>query len=133
MGLLGASLHFHLHYIVLALAVFLETFAAIVAVASCNTYVVECFSGKANEVAVILNLYRLAFGLAIPFFINPWSVAVGTNWAFGMMAFFTIFSFGAIVVLMIWGPDIRAHSLIKMNTEEGVKVMGDQSGEKGTA
>ncbi|KAH8807750.1 major facilitator superfamily domain-containing protein [Xylogone sp. PMI_703] len=130
LGLLGASLYYHLHYMVLALAVCLQVYASVIGVASCTSYVVECFTGQANEVAVILSLYRTAFGLAVPFFIFPWSAAVGTNWAFGMMAFFTIFAFGATVILMIWGPLIRARSLITASTEDGVAVTGEQLGDK---
>ncbi|KIW94682.1 uncharacterized protein Z519_04659 [Cladophialophora bantiana CBS 173.52] len=86
------------------------------------SYSVECFTDHPNEVVVVVNLYRLVFGIAVTFFIFPWSDAGGINWPYGMMAFFTAGSFIPISVLMLWGPDIRARSLTAGKSDDGVKV-----------
>ena len=52
----------------------------------------ECFITSAIEVAVIMNVCRLALGLALPFFIGAWLRAVGSSGLFGMAAFFSLFA-----------------------------------------
>ncbi|EXJ71091.1 uncharacterized protein A1O5_06084 [Cladophialophora psammophila CBS 110553] len=122
LGLVGATLFYHLHFIVLAFAVFLTTIASISGVSVVLSYLVECFTDHPNEVAVVVNFYRFVFGIAVTFFILPWSGALGINWAYGMMAFFTAGSFIPITILMLWGPNIRARSLTAGKSDDGVKV-----------
>jgi MFS family permease len=124
LGLFGASLKFHLHYMVLALASFLITLSAVISVPILDTYVVECFTTRSTEANSVMNFYRLVFGLAVPFFISPWIEAVGVNWVFGMMAFFSILAFAVIVALMVKGHAIREHALGHMGaTEEGTRMV----------
>ncbi|OQU96072.1 hypothetical protein CLAIMM_02208 [Cladophialophora immunda] len=122
LGLVGATLYYHLHFMVLAFAVFLTAIASISGVSVVLSYLVECFTDHPNEVAVVVNLYRLVFGIAVTFFIFPWSDAIGINWAYGMMAFFTAGALIPIAALMLWGPSIRARSLITAKSDDGVKV-----------
>jgi hypothetical protein len=79
LGLFGAALKFHLHFIVLALATFLITLTAVVSAPILDTYVVECFTTRSSEANSVMNSYRLIFGLAVPFFIFPWVEAVGVG------------------------------------------------------
>jgi hypothetical protein len=126
LGIFGACLHYHWHYMVLAFAVFLITFSGVSGVAPCVNYVIEALSpALANEATAAMNFYRLALGIAITFFLFPWAAAVGVQWVFGMMAFFTIIAFGAILVVMVHGAKLRTLSLMhaEMRTEDGVKVI----------
>ncbi|KAL2414720.1 hypothetical protein ABEF95_002676 [Exophiala dermatitidis] len=122
LGLVGATLYYHLHFMVLAFAVFLTAIASISGVSVVLSYLVECFTDHPNEVAVVVNLYRLVFGIAVTFFIFPWSDAMGINWAYGMMAFFTAGAFIPIAVLMFQGPNIPSRSFITSKSDDGVKV-----------
>ena len=92
---------------VLALGVFLITFAAMLSVPVAVNYIIECFRQHALEASAIMGAYRLALGLAIPFFIDPWEKAVSVGWVFGMAAFFSIVSFTFLLLLMWNGVEIR--------------------------
>ena len=70
LGIFGAGLEYHYHYMVLAFGTFLVTFSSVLSLPIVVNYVVECFVHSAAEVAVIMNVYRLALGLALPFFID---------------------------------------------------------------
>ena len=121
LGLFGACLQYRIHYMLLAFASFLINMSVNVLTSVMTNYVVECFAGFAAETTTILNFYRLLLGIAIPFFINPWKSEVGIGWVFGMMAFFSLF-FSGVVVLFIWyGVEIRQLSLSRFReSEEGV-------------
>ena len=125
LGIFGAALQHHLHYMVLALGSFLISFAAIISVPVIVNYVVECFRGHAVEVSAIMGVYRLSLGLAVPFFIDPWIERVGgPGWVFGMAAFFSIFAFSLLVVLMRKGHELRQIRLGAFAwDEEGTKLV----------
>lgn len=123
LGIFGAALQYHLHYMVLALGAFLITVAATVSVPVSVNYVVESFKRNPQEVGTIMNAYRLLLALVVQFFISPWAKQVGIGWVFGMMAFFSIFSFMLIVLLMFKGHQIRQWSFASVAAaEEGAKV-----------
>lgn len=123
LGIFGAALQYHLHFMVLALGLFLVVFAATLSVPVCINYATECFLTSANEVAVAMNMYRLGFSIALGFFIFPWEAAVGPGWVFGMAAFFDIFV-GILVALLAWrGQALRRISpKLLFVTEDGEKV-----------
>lgn len=125
LGIFGSALQYHLHYMVLALGAFMITFAAMSSIPVASNYVVECFRGNPLEVANILNVYRLSLGLAVPFFIDPWIAAVhGPGWVFGMTAFFSLFAFSLMVILMFKGHDLRHIRSAKLACdEEGAVIM----------
>ncbi|KAL2014532.1 hypothetical protein VTN00DRAFT_2057 [Thermoascus crustaceus] len=129
LGIFGAALQYHLHYMVLALGSFLVTFAAFCSVPVAVNYMIECFKDNATEVACIMGTYRLGLGVAVPFFIDAWIDGVGgPGWVFGMMAFFSLFAFSLIVVLMLYGHTLRQVRIGRLaHDEEGVKVMQDDS------
>ena len=120
LGIFGASLEYHYHYMLLAFGTFLVGFSAVLSVPIIVNYVVECFINSATEVAVIMNVYRLALGLALPFFIEAWSDAVGKGWLFGMAAFFSLFA-ALLVALLAWkGRTLRRFTIRGIIlTEEG--------------
>ena len=108
---------------VLALGTFLIFFAETALVPIAINYVVESFEGHAPEATTALNFYRLALGIVIPFFIDPWEAAVSVGWVFGMQAFFTLLACCLIAVLMWKGPAIRQYSMARYrSSEDGVKL-----------
>ena len=126
LGLFGAALQYHLHWIVAAIGNFLLNLSSNVAVPVIVNYEVECFTRYPIEAATIMNFYRTLFGIAIPFFIEPWEASVGTGWVFGMMAFFSIAAFGLVIVLLIAGHKLRHLTQDGIvSTEEGTKIIGD--------
>lgn len=123
-GIFGAALIYKLHYMVLALGTFFIALGGVASVPVSINYVIECFRHYPQEVGAALNLYRLCFGLAIPFFYDQWEETVGVNWVYGMSAFISLFGFMLVVLLMWKGPAIRKLSLWKDTSagEEGTKV-----------
>ena len=110
LGIFGATLEYHYHFMVLAFATFLVAFGAFICVPIVTTYIVECFYSHAFEASITLGFYRLVFGLAVPFFVSPWSETVGVGWVFGMAALFSVLM-ACIVLLLMWkGPLIRSWS-----------------------
>ncbi|KAI9812641.1 MAG: hypothetical protein M1827_004630 [Pycnora praestabilis] len=130
LGLYGAGVQYHLHFMVLALGFFLVTFASTLAVPVCLNYVVECFITSANAAAVIMNAYRLAFAIALGFFFLPWESKVGVGWVFGMAAFFDLGAALGVGVLLWKGRTLRRFNPRSLQaTEEGEKIaIVDQQG-----
>jgi uncharacterized membrane protein len=70
---------------------------------------------------------RLFLGLSINFYINDWIAAVTIGWVYGMMAFFTIFSFFFLIILMWKGHTIRQWTPFGMgSSEEGEHVLREK-------
>ena len=109
---------------VLALGAFLVEFSALLCVPVCINYVVECFPGYAIEVATIIGVYRLALGLSLEFYFQPWSARVGIGWLFGMAAFLSLFVLLVMVGLAWQGRWLRRFMLVKdvAEPEEGKRV-----------
>ncbi|KAL1965537.1 hypothetical protein VTN77DRAFT_5620 [Rasamsonia byssochlamydoides] len=123
LGLFGAGFRYHLHYMVLALAIFLINFCEIALVPMTINYVAECFTGHAAEVTTVPNLFPLILGIAIPFFIDPWEARVRPGWVFGMMAFFTLFAFSLTGLLAWEGEIIRRNSIPSLRRSEDGAVV----------
>ncbi|KAI1851822.1 hypothetical protein JX265_013179 [Neoarthrinium moseri] len=111
-GLFGAAVYYHLHYMVLAVAEAMIVFGATACISPAVNYVIEVFKSHPQEVGTALNVYRIAFSVAIQFFYAPWTVRVGVNWAWGTAAFITIFSCVLIAVLFWKGRLLRKYSLL---------------------
>jgi MFS family permease len=107
LGLFGAALQYHVHFMVLALGAFFIWSGAMSIVPVTMTYLCETFADHVPEVSAIMGLYRLALGLSTPFFATAWISKVTVGWLFGMAACFTIPAFGLICVLIWKGPQIR--------------------------
>lgn len=128
LGIFGAALQYHLHYMVLALGSFLVTIAAFCSVPVAVNYVIECFRDHPTEVACIMGTYRLALGLIVPFFVDQWMAKVTVGWVFGMMAFFSLFAFSLIAILMRFGHQLRQIHVGNLSRdEEGLKVVDQGS------
>ena len=138
LALVAVTLQYHLHFMVLALGIFLVNTAAQLSIPLLINYVIECFTTHAVEVSVVMNCWRLAFGLALTFFVDPWEDAVGRGWVFGMASLF-VFAAGLLVVILAWkGETLRqitpAKSLI--SSEQGKRLIltpGHLSCESGLA
>lgn len=120
LGLYGAAAQYHLHYMILALSFFFVTFASTWAVPICLNYTVECFITSASQAAIIVNCYRLAFAIALGFFVFPWEKAVDVGWTFGMAAIFEVFAAFLIFILGWKGKAMRRWTFSSLlATEDG--------------
>ena len=109
---------------VLALGVFIVTIGSLASVPVTVNYVVECFTKYPAEAGIVIGAYRIAYGLTISFYINPWVEAVDVGWVYGMMAFFAVFSFFFVMLLMWKGHNIRGIQFSSLgSSEEGEKLM----------
>lgn len=107
LGLWGAGLEYHLHFMVLALASFIIWFGALLALPVCYNYTVECFLQHPVETSVSLNAYRVTFGLISVFIVTQWQAAVGVGWMWGMGAFFILFVDIIMAGLILKGHVVR--------------------------
>lgn len=124
LGIFGAALQYHLHYMVLALGVFVVTVGSLASVPVTVNYVVECFTRYPAEAGIVVGAYRIVYGLTITFYINPWVEAVGVGWVYGMMAFFAVFSFLSVMLLMWKGHVIRNMQFASLvSSEEGERLI----------
>ena len=120
LGLFGASLYYHLSWGVLALGTVFTTFGSLAITPITVNYINECFINNPAEASIAVNAFRVGFGLTVALYINQWVEKVDVAWAYGMMAFFEVFSFGFIVLLMWKGPQIRKWTLAGLaSSEEG--------------
>lgn len=128
LGLFGASLMYHLHFMVLAVSSFLIGWATTAIIPISVNYAIECFHGHASAAGAIMGLYRLAFSLTLPFFVPAWMAKVGAGWCLGMAAFFSIFAYLFIIVLIWKGHTIRQWSFARVaSSEEGMKIIGEKA------
>jgi len=133
LGLFGACLQYHLSWGLLALANGLVTFGSLTIMPITVNYLNECFIKNPAEASVALNAYRVGFGLSVAFYIKKWAASVTVGWAYGMMAFFVIFSFLFVVLLMWKGHQIREWTLAGLSaTEEGKHVIEEESVDGGS-
>lgn len=110
----------------MAIGNFLVTFGAMQGIPVTMNYIAECFRETTTEATIPLTSFRLILGLTINFYINYWISAVGIGWVYGMMAFFSVFAFLFLVILMWKGHQIRATSpFVSSSSEEG-KVLYKQ-------
>ncbi|OQE01193.1 hypothetical protein PENVUL_c044G03877 [Penicillium vulpinum] len=124
LGVFGVALQYHLHYMVLALAVFLVTIGSLGSVPVTVNYVVECFTQYPAGAGIVIGAYRIVYGLTISFYVNPWVQAVGVGWVYGMMAFFAVFSFMFVMLLMWKGHAIRGLQFSSLgSSEEGERLI----------
>jgi len=87
-------------------------------------YLSECFTNSPEETAIVLNLFRVGFGLSVAFYINPWVDKIGFAWAYGMMSFIWLFAWLFVLLLMWKGHEIRQIDPFRMiSTEEGEHVI----------
>lgn len=104
----------------MAIGNFLVTFGAMQGIPVTMNYIAECFRRTTSEATIPLTSFRLLLGLTINFYINYWIAAVGIGWVYGMMAFFSVFAFSFVVILMWKGHQIRAASpFVSSSSEEG--------------
>lgn len=107
LGIYGACLQYHLHFMVLALGSFLIWFGALLALPVCYNYIIECFLHHPVEASVSLNAYRVSFGLMSVFIVTQWESAVGVGWMWGMGAFLIVFVDLIMAVIVFKGHLIR--------------------------
>lgn len=128
LGIYGAGVQYHEHYMVLALGSFLIWFASLLALPVCYNYVVEIFLKYPVETSVALNAYRVSFGLMSVFIVTDWQEAVGVGWMWGMGAFLIVFVDLIMIGMVLKGYLIRdlTRRLFPSltETEDGVSIVG---------
>jgi MFS family permease len=124
LGICGAALKHHYHYMVFALGYFIVAVSVLIAVPVATNYVAESFTQYGTECTLVMTFYRLAWGVAIPFFVEKWIEKVGIEWVYGTAAFITIGSWAFIQVLLWKGDELRNLSLVKsMMSSEGGQTL----------
>ncbi|GLA41447.1 hypothetical protein AnigIFM63309_009538 [Aspergillus niger] len=107
LGLFGASLEYHYHWVLLALGFLLLTFGAISLLPVAMTYLCDCFPNYVSEVSAGMGVWRLILGLLSTVFITPWNNRVGPGWLFGSAGLITLPAFGGVMFLMVFGRQVR--------------------------
>ncbi|RAK86464.1 polyamine transporter [Aspergillus costaricaensis CBS 115574] len=107
LGLFGASLEYHYHWVLLALGFLLLTFGAISLLPVAMTYLCECFPNHVSEVSAGMGVWRLILGVLSAVFIAPWNDKVGPGWVFGSAGLITLPAFGGVIILMVFGRQVR--------------------------
>ncbi|KAG8170048.1 hypothetical protein KVR01_000793 [Diaporthe batatas] len=130
LGLVGAAMQFRLHWWVMAVAQLFVTIGSLVSIPTTVNYICECFRTNTVEATLLLNSMRLFMGLSINFYIQPWIAAVGIGWVYGQQAFFTLFAFCFLIVLMIWGRQIRQLSPFSTSKSEEGQHIYDKGAEE---
>ncbi len=122
LGIYGAGLEYHLHFMVLALASFLIWFGALLALPVCYNYIIECFLHTPVEASVSLNAYRVTFGLISVFIVTQWQSAVGVGWMWGMGAFLVL-----LVDILMVGVILKGHLArqLTVHVSKGIAVTED--------
>lgn len=90
--LIFPSMHDSCWTLLRAPGTFVVNFSALQCVHVCINYVVGCFVGHPVKVSVVMNVYRFALGLFIPFSFEQWIEAGSSGWVFGMVSFFLLFA-----------------------------------------
>ena len=95
-------------------------------------YIIECFKDHASEAAAIMGLYRLVFSLTLPFFVPAWMDRVGASWCLGMAAFFSIFAY-LFIIILIWEGDVICQWSFAtvLSSEEGMRLMEEDKAKFG--
>uniref|UniRef100_A0A093V926 Putative MFS-type transporter n=1 Tax=Talaromyces marneffei PM1 TaxID=1077442 RepID=A0A093V926_TALMA len=127
-GIYGAGLQYHLHFMVLALATFLIWFAALLVMPVCYNYIVECFLHNPVETSVSLNAYRISFGLMSVFISTDWQTAMGVGWMWGLGAFLILLA----DVLMV-GIILKGHLVRQWTARLNSSIAFSEDGERITA
>jgi hypothetical protein len=105
------------------------TFGSIAATPIAVNYACEIFTQAPAETAIVMNTYRVAFGLSVAFYIAPWVEKMGFRWTYGLMAFLQVASFIPVILLMWKGREIRRLKIGMLGSdEEGEVVMEEKGG-----
>ncbi|PYH73647.1 polyamine transporter [Aspergillus vadensis CBS 113365] len=116
LGLFGASLEYHYHWVLLALGFLLLTFGAISLLPVAMTYLCECFPNHVPEVSAGMGVWRLILGVLSAVFIAPWNDKVGPGWLFGSAGLITLPALGGVIVLMVFGRQVRQMGIRRLRS-----------------
>jgi hypothetical protein len=129
-GVFGYGLDRHSHWAVLGVAQVLVTYGSLCITPVTVNYLSECFTRNIEETAIVLNAFRIGFGLSVAFYINQWVADLGFAWCYGSMAFIQIAAW-LFVLLLLWkGHQIRQWDPFGLIcTEEGEHIVNKENGE----
>ncbi|KAK9774121.1 putative Major facilitator superfamily domain-containing protein [Seiridium cardinale] len=124
LGIFGYALQNQLSWGLLGFGHILVTFGSLCITPITVNYLSECFTKNIEETAIVLNAFRVGFGLSIAFYINPWVAKVGFAWTYGTMGFIQVVSWVFLIALMLKGHEIRRIDPFNLiSTEEGEHVL----------
>ncbi|TVY26801.1 putative MFS-type transporter protein [Lachnellula hyalina] len=128
LGLVGAALMYKLHWVVFALGQIFVTIGSMVSIPVTVNYIAECFRSHTVEATIPVNSMRLFLGLSINFYATQWIAKTNIGWFYGMMAFFSLFAFFFLILLMWKGHVIRSWTPFSLGSdEEGEHVVADKN------
>ncbi|KAH8668814.1 polyamine transporter [Xylariales sp. PMI_506] len=126
LGIFGYALQYHKSWGVLGFGHILVTFGSLCITPITVNYLSECFTRNIEETAIVLNAFRIAFGLSLTFYVTPWVASVGFAWSYGTMAFIQVFSWVFMIALMLQGHRIRKLDPFGLAaSEEGEHVLDE--------
>ncbi|KIW28977.1 uncharacterized protein PV07_04828 [Cladophialophora immunda] len=103
LAMLGLFLHFEVHWIGPAIAIFLFSLGMQNVVTVVITYSVDCYTPLAAEIGLISNVGRQLCSFYVFFYLDAFIVRAGFGWVFGTYAIAITLLFGLILSLMKWG------------------------------
>ncbi|KUI72104.1 hypothetical protein VM1G_07542 [Cytospora mali] len=126
-AIFGYGLAHHMSWGFLGFAQILVTYGSLCITPITVNYLSECFTHNIEETAIVLNSFRIGFGLSIAFYLKPWVGKVGLVWTYGTMAFIQLFAFFFVVILLWKGHEIRRVDPFGMIcTEEGQHIVDEK-------
>jgi len=108
--LLGFSLQYAYHFMVLALAWGLYVFGIMVSTVALNAYVLDSYPEGSGEVSAWLNFARTTGGFIVTYEQVKWAMAMGAKKSFGIQAAIVAAAFFLIIALQIYGKRLRLWS-----------------------
>lgn len=127
LGLFGYALDKHLSWGILGFSQILVTYGSLCITPITVNYLSECFTKNIEETAIVLNAFRIGFGLSVAFYIDTWVEKVGFSWTYGIMSFIQVLVWLCVLLLMWQGHNIRELDPFGLiNTEEGQHVVGKE-------
>lgn len=90
---------------VLTVGIYLCAFAVLLMVPICVNYVAENYKEYAPQAAIAMGVYRLGWGIAIPFFFKEWEKAVSVGWVLGTATFLNLLA--GILIALYAGRDLN--------------------------
>ncbi len=108
--LLGFSLQYGYHFMVLALAWGLYVFGIMVSTVALNAYVLDSYPEGSGEVSAWLNFARTTGGFIVTYEQVKWAMAMGAKKSFGIQAAIVAAAFFLIIALQIYGKRLRLWS-----------------------
>lgn len=108
--LVGQALQNAWHFMALSVAWGLYTYGIMITTVAISSYCLDSYPEASGEVSAHLNNARTLGGFVISYFQVTWANSAGPKNSFGVQAGILAAAFGIVVVLMVWGKQMRVRS-----------------------